>query len=154
MEQESYLQVVSAGESRVDVGVGEELKDHGARVVDDAGEVVRYLGQVCETEERHEGGVGAELDAEFLGARGADDVVHVRENLSGELHAGDCAHVVAGVVGKTPFVGVGEGGDLVEGGVGQGVVVGDGAVVDFSYVNGVVDCGYMLAWIMGRYKVK
>jgi hypothetical protein len=45
-------------------------------------------------------------------------------------------------------VGVGEGSDLVEGGVGQDVVVGDGAVVDFSYVDGVVDCGYMLAWIM------
>jgi len=117
VEQEADLQVVSVGETRVDVCVGEELEDHGAGVVDDAGEVVADLLQVGEAEEGHEGCVGAELDAELLGARGADDVVHVLEDFSGELHAGDCAHVVAGVVGETPLVGVGESAQLGKGGV-------------------------------------
>jgi hypothetical protein len=37
------------------------------------------------------------------------------------LHTSDGTHVVAGVVGQTPFVGVGKGLELVEGGVGQGI---------------------------------
>jgi len=118
VEQETDLEVISVGESRVNICVGEKLKGHGASVIDNAGEVVADFLQVRETEEGHEGRVGAELDAEFLGAGGADDVVHVFEDFSCELHAGDCAHVVAGVVGEAPLMGVGESAELGEGGVG------------------------------------
>jgi len=140
VEQETDLEIISVGETRVDICVGEELEDHGASVVDHAGEVVADLLQVRETEEGHEGRIGAELDAELLGARGGDDVVHVLEDFSCELHTRDCAHVVAGVVGETPLVGVGESAELGEGGVGQGVGVGNAGVVDLGYVDGVVDC--------------
>ena len=140
VEQEADLQVASVGETRVNICVGEELKDHGASVVDYAGEVVADLLQIGETEEGHEGRVGAELDAELLGARGADDVVHVFKDFSRELHAGYCAHVVAGVVGEAPLVGVGESAELGERGVGQGIGVGNAGVVDLGYVDGVVDC--------------
>jgi len=118
VEQEADLQVISVGETRVNICVGEQLEDHRASVVDNASEVVADFLQVGETEEGHEGCVGAELDAELLGAGGADDVVHVFEDFSCELHTSDCAHVVAGVVGETPLVGVGESAELGEGGVG------------------------------------
>jgi len=144
VEKEADLQVISVGETRIDICVSEELEDHGAGVVDYAGEVVADLLQVGEAEEGHEGCVGAELDAELLGAGGADDVVHVFENFSGELHASNCAHVVADVVGETPLVGVGESAKFGEGGVGQGVGVGDAGVVDLGYVDGVVDYGHAL----------
>jgi hypothetical protein len=139
VEQEADLQIAVGGELRTSyIRSSEELDNHRASVVDDAGEVGAGLGQVHETEEGEEGGVGAELDAEFLGALAGDGRVQVRQDFAGKLHARDGTHVIRGVVGEAPFVGVGEGAELREGGVGGW---GRGAgVVDRGDVENVVDC--------------
>lgn len=48
---------------------------------------------------------------------------------------------------------VGEGEELVEGGVCEDVVGGDGGVVDFGYVDEVVDCEVFVSkmWPVERY---
>lgn len=140
VEEEADGEVLGGGEAGGDVGGGEEFECHRGSVVNHASEVVADGGEVGEAEEGEESGVGAELDAEFLGAGRADDAVHVGEHFASELHAADGTHVVGGVVGKTPFVGVGKSAQLEEGVVGEDVGVGDGGVVDLGDVDDVVDC--------------
>jgi hypothetical protein len=142
VKQEADLQITRTRErTSCDVCGSKQLKHHRASVVDDAREVGVSLGQVCEAEEGEEGSVGAELDTEFLGAFAGYGRVHVRQDFAGKLHTGDGAQVVRGVVGEAPFVGIGEGAELREGGVGGW---GGGAgVVDRGDVEDVVDCGGM-----------
>ncbi len=88
------------------------------------------------------------MDAEFVGALRRDGAVEVFEDFARELHACYGAHVVRGVVGEAPFVLVGERAELEESGVGQGGGVGDGGVVDFSYVDDVVDfLNVLVLWV-------
>lgn len=70
-EEEANIDVVGAG---LGGGAGgEELEGHGGGVVDNAVEILAGFGELRETEEGHEGAVGAELGIESGGPLGAVD---------------------------------------------------------------------------------
>ena len=141
MEAEAHADVLRGGEGRRRGAVGDELEDHGGGVVGHAVEVGRYGEEAREAEEGGEGAVGAELDVEFRGGLwGRDGRVEGLQDLGGEGGALDGAHGGGGVVGEVPFVVVGEGAGLGEGGWGEevgGVEVG--GVVDGGDVEEVED---------------
>jgi hypothetical protein len=108
VEQEANGDVAGGRERRRSRCVGDEFESHGGGVIDHTVEVRVDHGQVGETEEGREGGVGAELHVELALALGGDGVVQGLDNLGGEDLASDGTHVVGRVVSETPFVGVGK----------------------------------------------
>ena len=152
MPEEANLDVREGGQGRGRRGRhgGEELKGQGGGVVRDAGPVRAEGGEVGEAEEGLHLAVGAELDGEERGGRGAvgcDGCVEGGEDLGGEGGAGDGADGVRGVVGEVVFVVVGQGADLEEGVGGEEGGGGDGGVVDFGDVEVVKDCEVGWRWL-------
>ena len=125
------------GRRRLSSGVrlGEQLKAHGAGVVNDGSEIVGHGGQAREAEEGGECAVGAKLDVELLfGGRRGEGGLEGGDDVRGQDGAGDGADGRGGVVGEAELVDVGEVGEGLEGGRGEEVGGGDG-------VGGVVDGG-------------
>lgn len=123
-------------------GIREHFKHHRRGVIRDASEVHVDSGKLRKAEESREGGVGSELDGEF-GASIATSIFDGRveelHDLCTKLFAGDSADGLRRIVCKIPLVRICEGEELVECRIAKEVGVRDSRVVDFCYVDVVVN---------------
>lgn len=81
------------------------------------------MSEIRKTEEGEKSRIGSELDTELVivGTRltRLDGVLHVFEDLAGELHARDGAHVIGGIIRKAELVSIGQSSELEEGIIGE-----------------------------------